>query len=788
MKRLLWIVATPVLVSLCSLVALAITWPLLVVVFAVDALWWPFTLFKRRANRARPRDLSAASIITVSWNGKHFLEQLLPSVRAELDLCRGDHEMIVVDNGSTDGTVAWLRTQHPWVKVVELPENRYFVRGNQAGVAAATRDVLVFLNNDMIVKPGFLKPLLEGLRDPDVFATTSEVFFRDTTKRRQETGRTRGTIENGWLKLAHAEPSDDERELDYVPTLWAGGGSCAVDRRMFHELGGFDTLYDPFYMEDMGLSYQAWKRGYRVLFTSKSAVVHEHRGTSRKAFGDRYVDNTIRRNQHLFLWRSVTDARMTASILLLQPVSMLVRGDRALEAMAGEAWFELKAMLRAVPRIPEALWKRCASRRHYVRSDAETFSVANSIAACRARCGGTYRRLIPPRDGGKRVLVLSARLPRLGHDGSWVLWRRLEEMARRHRVTLFAFLDDEAERAHVAAIEALGVHVVAQVRERNPMPGNLHGSVPNRLFRDYSAPSMQRAVQRMLEGTDYDLVQVEYVEMAHLVAREPKNQKRIYVCHESLTLAAQRAGAGAFEIAAAARFERQLLRAFDRAVALSDVDAEALRRLAPGFEVEAVPSGTLVPEGAAGRFCGLDPTIAFVGYYRHSPNVDAAMWLANEILPLVRSQVPEARLRLIGRDAPLAISELAKPGMIEVAGYVEDLAEELAQATVVALPLRTGAGLRGKLLEAWSAGRPVVATPVACEGLEPEGGVHCLIAEDAKSFADSVVALLKDESLRTSIGEGGRLLARQRYSVVAAVDKFDGVYGAVCASAVEVTR
>ena len=81
-----------------------------------------------------------------------------------------------------------------------------------------------------------------------------------------------------------------------------------------------------------------------------------------------------------------------------------------------------------------------------------------------------------------------------------------------------------------------------------------------------------------------------------------------------------------------------------------------------------------------------------------------------------------------------------------------------------------------------------MATPVACEGLEPEGGVHCLIAEDAKSFADSVVALLKDESLRTSIGEGGRLLARERYSVVASVDKFDGVYGAVCAGAVGVTR
>lgn len=788
MKRLLWIVATPALVALCSLVALAVCWPLLLVVLAVDALWSPIRLLRKPKRRARPRDLSAASIITVSWNGKHFLEKLLPSVRAELDACRGDHEMIVVDNGSTDGTVSWLRANHPWVKIVALPENRYFVRGNAVGVAAATRDVLVFLNNDMVVNPGFLEPLLEGLRDPDVFATTSEVFFRDATKRRQETGRTRGTIHNGWLKLAHAVPSDDERELDYVPTLWAGGGSCAVDRRMFHELGGFDSLFDPFYMEDMGLSYQAWKRGYRVLFTTKSSVVHEHRGTSRKAFGDRYVDNTIRRNQHLFLWRSVTDPRMTASVLLLQPVSMLLRGDRALEAMAGEAWFELKALLRALPRLPQALWKRCASRRHYVRSDAETFAVANSISTCRARCGGSYRRLVPPRDGGKRVLVLSARLPRLGHDGSWVLWRRLEEMARRHRVTLFAFLDDEAERAHVASIEALGVHVIAQVRERNPMPGNLHGSVPSRLFRDYSAPSMQRAVQRMLEGTDYDLVQVEYVEMAHIVAREPKAQKRIYVCHESLTLAARREGARAFEVAAAARFERKLLRAFDRAVALSHVDAEALRELAPGLEVDAVASGTLVPAGAPGQFCGSNPTIAFVGYYRHAPNVDAALWLAKEILPLVRQQVPEVRLRLVGRGAPSVVSELAKPGIVDVVGYVEDLAGELAQATVIALPLRTGAGLRGKLLEAWSAGRPVVATPVACEGLEPEGGVHCLIAEDAKSFADSLVALLKDESLRQAIGERGRLLARERYSVSASIDKFDALYDALCSVGEESRR
>lgn len=776
LRRLSWLSITPLLLAACSAIAAVLCWPILAITLAVDLLWWPFTLWKPKPQKRRPRDLSAASIITVSWNGKHFLEVLLPSLKFAVEEHGGNHEVIIVDNGSTDGSVEWLQKEHPWVKVVALPENRYFVRGNEAGVAAATRDVLVFLNNDMEVQPGFLRPLLEGLRDESVFGVAAEVFFRDEYKRREETGRTRGTIENGWLKLAHAEPSRDERELDYVPTLWAGGGSAAFDRRVFLEIGGFDRLYDPFYMEDMGLSYQAWRRGYRVLFTSKSSVIHEHRGTSRKAFGDRYVDNTIRRNQHLFLWRSVTDPRMTASVLFWQPLAMLLRGDRSIDALAGEAWFELKALLRAVPRLPEALWKRCASRRHYLRTDRETFAQANSIAAQRAN-GATDLGLLPvPQKNGKRILVLSARLPRLGHDGSWVLWRRLETMARRHRVTLFAFVDNQAERAYVPPLESLGIEVVTAIRETNPMPGNLHGAVPHRLFRDYSAPSMHRAVQRMLEGTDHDLVQVEYVEMAHLVANEPRVAPRLYVCHESMTLAEQRNGSGPLVVAAAARCERKLLAAFDGTVTLSEMDARTLRALLPTHAVDTVPSGTEIVDMPDSVENTDAPVIAFVGYFKHAPNIDAAQWLANDIMPLVRLRVPNARLRLIGRNAPAAVAELARPGMVEVPGYVEDLLGELANATVVALPLRTGGGLRGKLLEAWAAGRPVVATPVACEGLDPEGGVHCLIADETQHFADSIVTALQDPELRLHLGASGRLLARQRYSVDSAIDSFDVVY------------
>lgn len=785
------LLATPVAVLLSWGIAALVAWPLLVLLWLVDLVWLPVARLRRRRWHPAPRDVSAASIITVSWNGRHFLEVLLPSIRAAMQQHGGAHEMIVVDNGSADGTVQWLSEQHPWVRIVALPENRFFVRGNLAGVEVATRDVLVFLNNDMEVRPGFLGPLLDGLRDPRVFAVAAEVFFRDQDRRREETGRTRGEIRHGWLKLAHVLPTRDERDLDFAPTLWAGGGSAAFDRRMYLALGGFDTLYDPFYMEDMGLSYQAWRRGWRVLFTARSTVVHEHRGTSRKVFGDESIDNVIRRNQHLFLWRSVTDPLLMGSVLGGLPWTMVGRAVRPGRSLLHGLWFEWKALLRALPRLPQALAGRCASRAHYEIGDRTVFSVANSIAAHRSQCGTSLGELSTPHPEGRRILVLSARLPRLGHDGSWVLFRRLEAMARRHRVTLFSFVDDEDEQAMAEPLRGLGIEVVTMVRQRNRLPGNLHHHVPHRLQRDYSAPAMRAAVRRMLEGTDHDLVQVEYVEMAHLVAAEPRVQPRLYVCHESLALAAERDRLGqrglrsrllaGFRATQAQRYERSICRVFDRVVALSAVDAGVVRAMVD-VPVDVIPSGISVPPDAM-AIAAPDGTaqLVFVGYFKHAPNVDAAQWLVRDILPLVRQEVAGARIRLVGRDADAVLAALHDPERVEVTGFVPDLMAELSASTVVALPLRTGGGLRGKLLEAMAAGAAIVATSIACEGVAVVDEEHCLVADDARAFAAAVVRCLRDRDLRQRLGAAARRLAAERHSVTAAAAAFDRVYDAMSA-------
>src|SRR5262249_30259614 len=154
----------------------------------------------------------------------------------------------VVDNGSADGSVEFVRRNFPCVSVLPLDRNYGFGPGNDRGIKQAQTDIVVLLNNDMIVDREFLRPLLEGFSDPLVFAVTSQIFFADSSRRREETGKTRARFERGFFYLWHDEICSDDHAAQTVPVFWAGGGSCAIDRNKYLEIGGFDPLYNPFYV------------------------------------------------------------------------------------------------------------------------------------------------------------------------------------------------------------------------------------------------------------------------------------------------------------------------------------------------------------------------------------------------------------------------------------------------------------------------------------------------------------------------------------------------------------
>src|SRR4029077_15941831 len=165
---------------------------------------------------------------------------------------------------STDGTEEYIRRRFPEVRLVVSEKNIYFGAGNRLGIEAATRDILVLMNSDTIVRPGFLSPLLAALRDPATFGVASTVMGHGQED--SETGNTHAHFRRAYLEWTHDSISGLENGACY-PVFWLHRGLFSVDRRKYTWLGGFDSLYDPLYMEDIDLCYRAWKAGWKCLLS-----------------------------------------------------------------------------------------------------------------------------------------------------------------------------------------------------------------------------------------------------------------------------------------------------------------------------------------------------------------------------------------------------------------------------------------------------------------------------------------------------------------------------------------
>jgi glycosyltransferase involved in cell wall biosynthesis len=158
--------------------------------------------------------------------------------------------------------------------------------------------------------------------------------------------------------------------------------------------------------------------------------------------------------------------------------------------------------------------------------------------------------------------------------------------------------------------------------------------------------------------------------------------------------------------------------------------------------------------------------LVFVGSFQHPPNVDAVLWFAREVLPLLRAQA-QIELHVIGNGAPETITQLAADG-IPVHGYVKDLAPFMDGCRISIAPLRVGAGVKGKVNMAMSYGLPVVATTTAVEGMHAIAGSDVLVADTPAEFATAILRLYADDALWNTRAVNGRANVRKYFSFDAA--------------------
>jgi sugar transferase (PEP-CTERM/EpsH1 system associated) len=381
----------------------------------------------------------------------------------------------------------------------------------------------------------------------------------------------------------------------------------------------------------------------------------------------------------------------------------------------------------------------------------------------------------------------------------------LAGLAKHHTVdllTFFAAADGTAAEQR-AALDLLAPYCRMILAEPAPVRtlsrrarDTILSPLPDLALR-LSAPVMQAHMERLLRTQDYDVIQVEGVEMAPYAARLAGATSRprfVFDDHNAEYVLQQRAFltdarrprrwiAAAYSLVQWRKlmgYERRVCRAADRVAAVSEADAAALRRLAPGLEVAVVPNGvdlTFNRPGVVPPAEGMgEHALVFTGKMDYRPNVDAVVWFVDTVLPLIRSQLPGVRFYVVGQQPHARVQALASDPAVIVTGRVADVRPYIAGAGAYVVPLRIGGGTRLKVLEAMAMGQAMVSTRLGCDGFPFEDGRELRFADDPAGFAAAVVELLHDRRQAAALGGRGRSYVEAHFGWEAIVPRLEALY------------
>ncbi|HLG96854.1 MAG TPA: glycosyltransferase [Bryobacteraceae bacterium] len=693
--------------------------------------------------------LRGVSVVIPSRNGKELLKRLLPGLVQQVGAASG--EVIVVDNGSDDGTVDFLRQEYASVSVEVIPAPLSFARAVNIGIRKARFSYVCLLNNDMVVEEGFLPALLAAFEKvPDLFCATGQIFFPEG-QRREETGKAVMPFPRDRkpadfpLRCDLPVPGED---LSYV--LYGSGGCSLYDAKKLQALGGMDEAYEPAYVEDLDLGFRGWRQGWPTVFVAAARVEHRHRATTSRYFTREYLDEVLELNYLRFLARAVGDRQMFRSlwreaVQRLNIVAAAQTPNRAAGSALAKAW-----------RVP--FWTTPVPRA--VIPEREILALGSGSIA-----------VTPGRAPRKRpvVLIASPYLPfPLAHGGAVRMYNLMRRAAADFDQVLVAFAGEKFETprelldicSEVVLVKRPGTHL---------LPSTARPDV----VEEFDSPAFHAVLRQTVRKWKPAVAQLEFTQMGQYAAGCAP-AKTILVEHDvTLDLYRQLLDQGddwelRHQLERWIPFETAAWRQVDCIVTMSESDGKlaASHGIAPqkiaclpnGVDLERFRPGSPAPE--AGR-------LLFIGSFGHLPNVLALDFFLREVWPRLAPLKPTlhviagARHRyFLDRYRDRVQLDLRQPG-IEVEDFVSDVRPAYERAAIVVAPLVASAGTNIKIMEAMAMGKAIVSTPAGIHGLDLHPGHDVLVAQTAEEMACAITTLIENPAKRTSLeGEARRTVER----------------------------
>lgn len=398
-----------------------------------------------------------------------------------------------------------------------------------------------------------------------------------------------------------------------------------------------------------------------------------------------------------------------------------------------------------------------------------------------------------------RILIITASLPYPPASGGAIrtlgILKGLHQAE--HEITLLSFHDGQIEpkttplATYCTRIEILPPPERATIDRLRTLLFTRQPDIATRFYSDDFA----EVLHQLLMSQQFDLVQIEAIEaVAYLPLvkqwqppakivfdtfnAEYMLQRKIYEIDRGSLKRLPLALYSYLQIGRIARFEGEMCRLADAVIAVSEEDADLLRGFRKDEVIWIVPSGVIVADYAKVTApVELPPnTLVFTGKMDYRPNVDAMLWFTEAILPLVRQQVPDVQLYIVGQKPHPRLDHLRDLPHVHITGWVDATQPYLHAADVYVAPLRMGSGTRLKLLEAMSSQCAIVATTLASAGLHSGAKAGMIVTDDAQEMAIQITTLLNDPTQRQKLGETALQQVQATYDWSVLIPRLLAVY------------